>query len=83
MLFRSAYITTQRAKDGMKIHMPKIQNDVLELLSDQTYKNMKKVKHKKKLRKKILKLIQKVMETREVQGGDEVIEVIFTQVLLQ
>ncbi|MBT7308467.1 MAG: hypothetical protein HN842_09635 [Gammaproteobacteria bacterium] len=34
VLHAQAYITTQRAKDGMKIHMPKIQNDVLELLSD-------------------------------------------------
>ncbi len=81
------YVITTRAKDGIKAHLPKIQNDVLELLGEQTFKNMKKTKHKKKLRKKMLKLIRKVMETREVlttpEKQEEIAEVIFTQVLLQ
>ena len=83
VLRAQAYVITQRAKDQLLIHMPKIQNDVLELLIKQKFKNMRKLKHKKKLKKKILKLIHKVMEVREVDGGEEVVEVIFTQVLLQ
>lgn len=83
VLLAQAYVTTQRAKDGMMLHMPKIENDVLELLGEQTYKSMKRVKHKKKLRKKILKIIRNVLNSREVPGGEEITEVIFTQVLLQ
>lgn len=86
VLEAKVYIVTQRAKDGIKLHMPKIQNDVLELLSQQSYKKMKKTKHKKKLRKKVLKLIRKVMADREILDAkkeEEVAEVIFTQVLLQ
>lgn len=87
VLHAQVYITTQRAKDGIQLHLPKIQNDVLELLGEQSFKQMKKTKHKKKLRKKVLKLIRKVMETREILNKpeklEEVSEVIFTQVLLQ
>ncbi len=87
VLHAQVYVTTQRAKDGIILHLPKIQNDVLELLGEQTYKKMKKTKHKKKLRNKVLKLIRKVMEQREIlnkpKKQEEVAEVIFTQVLLQ
>ncbi len=87
VLHGQVYLTTQRAKDGVILHLPKIQNDVLELLGEQTYKQMKRTKHKKKLRKKVLKLIRKVMEEREIldskEKQEEVSEVIFTQVLLQ
>ena len=86
VLHAQVYVTTERARDGMKLHLPKIQNDVLELLGEQSFKQMKKTKHKKKLRKKVLKLIRKVMESREILTGnklEEVSEVIFTQVLLQ
>lgn len=87
VLHAKVFVITQRAKDGIKAHLPKIQNDVLELLSEQTYKQMKTVKHKKKMRKKILKLIRKVLEVREIlpkkEHQEEVAEVIFTQVLLQ
>ena len=87
VLHAQVYVTTQRAKDGIKLHLPKIQNDVLELLGEQSFKKMKKTKHKKKLRKKVLKLIRKVMEERQILNKpeklEEVAEVIFTQVLLQ
>lgn len=87
VLHAQVYLTTQRAKDGIQLHLPKIQNDVLELLGEQSYKKMKKTKHKKKLRKKVLKLIRKVMGERGVLNKpeklNEVAEVIFTQVLLQ
>ena len=87
VLHAQVYLITQRAKDGVKLHLPKIQNDVLELLGEQSFKNMKKTKHKKKLRKKVLKLIRKVMADREILDKpakqEEIAEVIFTQVLLQ
>lgn len=84
VLHAQVYLTTQRAKDGIKLHLPKIQNDVLELLGEQSFKKMKMTKHKKKLRKKVLKLIHKVMVDRQLSAKkEEVPEVIFTQVLLQ
>ncbi|MBT3346862.1 MAG: hypothetical protein HOM84_07830 [Thiotrichales bacterium] len=81
------YITTQKAVDGFKLHLPKIKSDILSLLSEQTYKGMRSKKKKKKLKQKILTLIRGVLKERgkieNKERLESVAEILFPELLLQ
>ena len=55
----------------------------LELLEKQRYRSMKKGRVKRKLRSRMLKVIRKVFQLRDLPGGEEVEEIVITKILLQ
>lgn len=83
VLEAQAYIRSERAKSALKLHLPKIRNDLLKLLEKQRYRSMKKGRVKRKLRSRMLKVIRKVFQLRDLPGGEEVEEIVITKILLQ
>lgn len=71
----------QSAVDALGTHMPVIKNNIILLLSNQTYDDLISVEGKKKIRQNMLAEIQAVMDKYEAESVVE--EVYFTNFVMQ
>lgn len=67
--------------DLVKVHMPIIRNDMLNLLGTQTYKEVSTSDGKESLRIKLLLIVQKILMEQEEREGIEAIY--FTKIIMQ
>lgn len=71
----------QDALDDVEHHMPAIRNSVLLLLGSQTFEKVNTHVGKEKLRKSVLKTIQKILKSETGKTGIE--DVYFTSIIMQ
>ncbi len=71
----------QAAVDAIGVHMPVIKNNIILLLSNQTYDELVSVEGKKEIRKKILNEIQAVLDKYKTESAVE--EIYFTSFVMQ